>query len=336
MAPLKFDFQGALTVFFHLKNHLRFSPEQVAELDAIIADKAENMEALLRSYFPESTGLSIYRVFTQWANLGFKSWIFFRDKCHWATQIFLTFPPFKTAVDNLLPALNGLVLGKVTKPECQTLGAGAVRLQESCYKAIEEYFGIPMPDYFLEDTIQAFLRTFLEELQVLEDFTVQVIKNRTRRGTLHLVCSVDQPDSLRSWEEFGSISRELNAFFGEIRGTIIDPITSAMSKIPAKLAEVNVMRVKVTEALTNDAITYESISLLHTDLGDLFKSCCTMSDLGVLFQKDTLGVDREEFSEWRLSIHHYLESCTHGHFLYPWTLFCVSMDTHFNCYIHGH
>ena len=82
MAPLKFDFQGALTVFFHLKNHLRFSPEQVAELDAIIADKAENMEALLRSYFPESTGLSIYRVFTQWANLGFKSWIFFRDKCH--------------------------------------------------------------------------------------------------------------------------------------------------------------------------------------------------------------------------------------------------------------
>ena len=27
-----------------------------------------------------------------------------------------------------------------------------------------------------------------------------------------------------------------------------------------------------------------------------------MSDLGVLFQKDTLGVDREEFSSWRLRI----------------------------------
>ena len=27
MGPLKFDFQSALTVFFHLANHLRFSPE---------------------------------------------------------------------------------------------------------------------------------------------------------------------------------------------------------------------------------------------------------------------------------------------------------------------
>ena len=75
-----------------------------------------------------------------------------------------------------------------------------------------------------------------------------------------------------------------------------------MSKIPAKLAEVNVMRVKVAEALTNDDVTFESISLLHADLGDLFKSCCTMSDLGVLFNKSTLGVDREEFSDWRLTV----------------------------------
>jgi hypothetical protein len=113
---------------------------------------------------------------------------------------------------------------------------------------------------------------------------------------------VDQPDSLRSWEEFGSVSRDLNAFFGEIRGTIIDPITSAMSKIPSKLAEVTTMRAKVHDSLEDPDVTYESISLLHTDLAELFKSLCTMSDLGVLFQVDTLGVDREEFSSWRLKI----------------------------------
>ena len=112
-----------------------------------------------------------------------------------------------------------------------------------------------------------------------------------RRNTLHLTNSVDVPDSLRSWEEFGSVSRDLNSFFQEIRSTIIDPITSAMSKIPSKLLEVASMRSKVTPALQGDNITYESIHLLYADLTELFKSCCSMSDLGVLFRKDTLGVD---------------------------------------------
>jgi hypothetical protein len=59
------------------------------------------------------------------------------NKCHWATQILLRFSPFKTSVDNLLPALNGLVLGSKTKPECQVLGAAAVWLQETCFEAVE-------------------------------------------------------------------------------------------------------------------------------------------------------------------------------------------------------
>jgi hypothetical protein len=302
VGTLKYDHQSALTIFFHLGKHLRFNVDQIAELDALIVAKAENMEVLLRSYFPNSTGQSVYKVFTQWADLGFTSWIFLMNKCHWATQILLRFSPYKTAVDNLLPALNGLVLGNKTKPECQVLGAAAVTLQETCFDAIEAYFSIPMPEHFLGDSVQSFLRTFLEDVSVLEDFSILIIKNRTRRYTLHLTCSVHPPDSLRSWEEFGSVSRDLNSFFGEIRGTIIDPITSAMSKIPSKLAEVTVMRTKVHDALEDNDITYESIHLLHTDLGELFKSCCTMSDLGVLFQKDTLGVDREEFSSWRLKI----------------------------------
>ena len=113
------------------------------------------------------------------------------DKCHWATQILLRFSPFKTSVDNLLPALNGLVLGRMTKPECQTLGAAAVRLQEICYEAVEAYFAIPMPEHFLGDSVQSFLRTFLEDVHILEDFCILTIKTRTRRGTLHLACSVD-------------------------------------------------------------------------------------------------------------------------------------------------
>ena len=96
------------------------------------------MEQILRSYFPNATADCVYKVFTQWAGLGYDSWIFFRSKTHWSHQIFLKYRPFKRAVDNLLPALNGLVLGTKTKPECQVLGASAVKLQE--VKNIYNYF----------------------------------------------------------------------------------------------------------------------------------------------------------------------------------------------------
>ena len=65
VGTLKHDYQSALIIFFHLGKHLRFNPDQIAELDALITAKAENMEALLRSYFPNSTGQSVYKVFTQ-------------------------------------------------------------------------------------------------------------------------------------------------------------------------------------------------------------------------------------------------------------------------------
>ena len=158
ISTLKYDFQSAAAIFFYLGKHLRFNSDQVAELDAEIIAKADNMEVLLRSYFPNATGQSVYQVFTQWANLGFTSWIYFMNKTHWANQIFLRFAPFKTSVDNLLPALNGLVLGSKTKPECQVLGAAAVLLQEACYTAIESYFGIPMPEHFQGESVQSFLR----------------------------------------------------------------------------------------------------------------------------------------------------------------------------------
>jgi hypothetical protein len=159
-----------------------------------------------------------------------------------------------------------------------------------------------MPQHYEGESIQNFLRTFLESVNVVEDFSILTIKNLVRRNVLHLTSSIDVPDSLRSWEEFGAVSHDLNTFFQEIRSTIIDPITSAMSKIPSKLSEVASMRAKVTATLTGDNVTFESVSLLQADLTELFKSLTEMADLGVLFNKDTLGVDRDELSEWRLEV----------------------------------
>ena len=68
----------------------------------------------------------------------------------------------------MLPALNGLVLGSKTKPECQTLGAATVKLQDKNYAAISEYFAITIPEYVEGESLQRFLRTFLESYNILE------------------------------------------------------------------------------------------------------------------------------------------------------------------------
>ena len=137
---------------------------------------------------------------------------------------------------------------------------------------------------------------------MVEDFSISIIKNLGRQNVLHLNTHVDIPDSLRSWGEFGSASQDLNSFFQEIRSTIIDPLTSAIGKISSKKLEVASMKAKVDKALTGDGITFESISLLQSDLTELFKSLVDMSDHGVLFNEDTLGVTRDELSDWRETI----------------------------------
>ena len=78
MPKLKYDFQGATTIFFHLHNFYRFSADEIEELDTAIIAK------------------------------------------------------------------------------------DAIKLQEACYKCVEGYFGIEIPPYVEGDSLQAFLRTFLE------------------------------------------------------------------------------------------------------------------------------------------------------------------------------
>jgi hypothetical protein len=105
-----------------------------------------------------------------------------------------------------------------------------------------------------------------------EDFSISAIKTLVRNNKLHLTSSVDVPNSMRSWEEFGAASQDLNQFFQELRSTKIDPITSARCKIPTKLQEVAGMRIKVNRALFEDTITFESVSLLQSDLSELYKA----------------------------------------------------------------
>ena len=57
-----------------------FQADEIEELNTAIKDKDDNMEVILRSYFPNTTAECVYKVFTLWAGLGYDSWIFFRSK----------------------------------------------------------------------------------------------------------------------------------------------------------------------------------------------------------------------------------------------------------------
>ena len=63
---LKYDFQSATSIFFHLRNFHRFQADEIEELNTAIKDKDNNMEVILRSYFPNTTAECVYKVFTLW------------------------------------------------------------------------------------------------------------------------------------------------------------------------------------------------------------------------------------------------------------------------------
>ena len=280
-----------MLVFHHLSTYIRFSPDQVAELDQIIAEKHAQMEATLRGFFPANVGDPLYKVWTEWAALGYRSWEFFRIKTFYANKISDLFGPFKKAVDELKPALNLLVLGSKQKPECQRLGAVCVQLQTPLIEAVTGYFDASLETQF--SPVQDFLRNWLEGVVVHDQLSLPMIKNAKRQNRLHLlVCSV-APDSIRSWAEVGQGGIEMNDFFSEIRSTVVDSVTIMTGKIPTKKLEVLSMRDKVAEALANPP-SLEQITLIQQDLSTLFKSLLDMADHGISFTRDDVGADRSE------------------------------------------
>ena len=140
--------------------------------------------------------------------------------------------------------------------------------------------------------VQTFLRIFLEGVTLVDDLTVAIIKQAIRTHRLHLVSCIDVTDSIRSWAEFGVASSDLNSFFNELRRTVIDSATTAMSKST---------REKVDKALS-ESITFESIGLLKGDLNELYHSLVDMVDNGVLMDEETLGTTREEINGWREAV----------------------------------
>ena len=166
---LKYDLQSAMLIFHHLSTYIRFTVDQVEALDALINDKHATMADTLRGFFPASDAEPLYKIWTMWAALGYRSFEFFREKTFYAHKICKLYGPFKKAVDELKPALNLLVLGTKSKPECQRLGAKCVQLQEPLIQAVTGYFTSNLETYHAP--VQMFLRNWLEGITVPVSYT---------------------------------------------------------------------------------------------------------------------------------------------------------------------
>jgi hypothetical protein len=301
IGSLQQDFHTARDIFYHLGQCHRFTAVQLDQLDALILAKNANMHQLLRSYDSSATAeTSLYLMFCHWASLGFHTFKFFMHSTAAAVEIVSTFPAMKTEIDSLPPLLNGLVLGSSSKSDCQSAGRVAVHKQQTAYNSIRNYFNVTPPLYEDANSMQAFLRCYVEGYVVCHDMSVTKMKGLIRGKTLHATCQLDQPDSIWTWEEYGTAADVLNNFFTELRTTVVDPQSAALSKIPGKKAEVQSLKIKVTQALSIDSTwSLEVLTLLQSDVADLLKSIRSMADDGVDFDVPTIGANRDEFTSWR-------------------------------------
>ena len=203
IGTLQQDFHTARDIFYHLGQCHRFTAVQVEQLDALLLAKNANMHQLLRSYDSGATAeTSLYLMFCNWASLGFHTFKFFMQSTAAAVDIVATFPGMKTEIDSLPPLLNGLVLGSSTKSDCQTAGRVAVNKQQIAYNSIRTYFNVVPPPYEDGNSMQAFLRCYVENYIVCHDMTVIKMKTLIRAKTLHSTCQLDQPDSIWTWQEY--------------------------------------------------------------------------------------------------------------------------------------
>lgn len=296
---LRFDFQSVLCIFSHLSQFVRFTQEQTNEISQAISDKHATMENVLRGFFPAQAGDSLYKIWCEWASLGFKAWSYMRIKTYYSYKICELFGPFKKTCDELKPALNLLVLGQMQKPECQRLGAAAIAMQAPMIEAVQGYFEAELEVEYTP--IQIFLRNWLEGVTCHEQLSVPMLKNAKRQSRLHLLICHVVPDSIRSWGEVGTCGSDINDFFTELRSTVVDASTIMTGKIPSKKSEVLSMRSKVAEALRSP-LSLEQITLLQQDLSNLFKSLLEMQDFGIPFRETEVGADRSEVDQWRTDI----------------------------------
>ena len=176
----------------------------------------------------------------------------------------------------------------------------AVNKQQTAYNSIRMYFNVVPPPYEDGDSLQNFLRCYVENFIVCTDMSVAKNKTLIRAKILHQTCQLDQPDSVWTWQEYGVSADILNNFFTELRTTIVDPQCAALSKVPGKKLEVTNLKTKITQALSADCgWSLEVLTLLQLDVSDLLRSIRCMADDGVSFNVPTIGATRDDFTSWR-------------------------------------
>ena len=171
-------------LLFHLSSEHRFSEDQVTQIGTLITDwNAQGVETLKRYCPDEPATASNYRLLVVWAGKAEQMIAYVQRKIAHSCAIVDTFGKFREDFDKLNPLMNKLVVGCVTKMECQVAGKKSLESQEKCLKHIKAYFAT-VPHYEDDDSLHLYLQTLIPGMTV-GDRTIQQMKAARGARTLH-------------------------------------------------------------------------------------------------------------------------------------------------------
>ena len=155
------DLMSFRNLLFHLSSEHRLSEDQVTQIGTLITDWNAQAKETLKRYCPEEPATaSNYRLLVVWAGKAEKMIAYVQRKIALSCAIVDTFGKFREDVDKLNPLMNKLVVGCVTKMECQVAGKKSLESQEKCLKQILAYFST-VPSYEDADSLHLYLQTLI-------------------------------------------------------------------------------------------------------------------------------------------------------------------------------
>ena len=90
--------------------------------------------------------------------------------------------------------------------------------------------------------------------------------------------------------EFGDSSKILNAAFDVIRKTQLDPIATALNKLPAKRTQVINLKNQILAPISDYSCnSLEKVVIIIKDLDDIFRKLAEFEELGIGWTSDNFS-----------------------------------------------
>ena len=313
------DLSSAGKLFSLIKSPPVLTQLQKNACDALVReidpDNGGNLDMILRNYYSAASYPSpppaLCEQLQNYCKISEELFKFIIKKTIAGVQLLNNFVKLRQQCDLLAPCVTALRLGDKDLVECQKIGKKAINFRSAVKDQLSVWFEIQLP-YIKATTAEntQLLSSYLQGASYDADLTLRNLNEWKRGNQLHLKFSSFVPISSDSWDDVGVCSNEVDSFFETISSFTMSPSAIAAQKLPNKKKEVANLREKIIPLIgepdddfkmdhNNDP---EQIAVLITDAEHLFQELMKMAEHGIEFITSNMGVNRDEFSRWRVEL----------------------------------